>query len=161
MDDKLKMRAEVPVAETWDLSLIYATEDAFAQDVEKLKALADEMEKQWKGKLHEAKVIAACLEQYQQLQQLAALTSNFADLAVSVDRYDSAAMDRCARVMSLLTEIGSRLSFIDSELAEAGEEELRRAAELSAGSAGYLMEVLRQKPHRLHPEAERVLAACG
>lgn len=45
------MRNEVPVELTWDLSLIYPTEEAMYRDVEKMKALCASMEERFKGKL--------------------------------------------------------------------------------------------------------------
>ena len=161
MSEKLKTRAEVPVEETWDLSLIYKKPEELEKDLSRIRELAESMEGRWKGQLGRAEAIAACMEDVQELKKLETLAYTYTDLAVSVDRYDSAAMERSARVMSMLTELDSRLSFIQSELAEAPEAELRKAADLSAGARVWLLNVLREKPHRLHPEAERVLAACG
>ena len=45
----LAMRNEVPVELTWDLSLIYPTEEAMYRDVEKMKALCASMEERFKA----------------------------------------------------------------------------------------------------------------
>ena len=119
MSEKLKTRAEVPVEETWDLSLIYASQAELERDLARIRELAESMESRWKGQLDRADSIAACMEEVQELKKLETLAFTYTDLAVSVDRYDNAAMELSARVMSMLTELDSRLSFIESELAEA------------------------------------------
>ena len=48
---KLQRRADVPVELTWDLSLIYKTEEDMYQDVEAVKALAARIEEEYKGSI--------------------------------------------------------------------------------------------------------------
>ena len=161
MEGRLKTRAEVPVSETWDLSLIYATEEAFRADADRMKALADEIVAKWKGRLTTPEAIVACLESCQEVVRLMRLTSDYTGLAVEVDRYDNAAMEKAAAVSMTCTQIGSELSFVESEIAEQPKELLERTLAIAGGSRGYLERILRSIPHRLHPEAERVLAAVG
>ena len=52
-------------------------------------------------------------------------------------------------------------SFIDSQLIEGDEAILRAAMERSEANRRHLADVLRAKPHYLHPETERALAALG
>ena len=156
---ELMKRQDVPVEETWDLSLIYPTEEAFQADVEKLKALADKMEAAYKDKLTDPQTINACLDDYRELERLLVLTIHYTDLAASVDFTDADLQDKNDRMGRLDSEVMSRLSFIDSQLAQADEAVLQAAVEATDANKGYLREVLRSKPHRLHPEAERVLAS--
>ena len=156
---ELMNRKDVPVEETWDLSLIYPTEEAFEADVEKLRALADKMERTYPGKLTEAETINACLDDYRELERLLTLTVHYTDLAASVDFTDAGLQEKNQRMGRLDAEILSRLSFIDSELAQAEEPVLQEAIRTTHANRGYLENVLRDRPHRLHPEAERVLAA--
>ena len=57
------MRKDVPVEETWDLSLIYPTEAAFEAAVEQFKAMADDVCEKYQGKLTTADNIVACLDE--------------------------------------------------------------------------------------------------
>ena len=59
---KLNMRQDVPVELTWDLSLIYKTEEDMYKDVEIVKELADRIEQEYKGSLNTAERINACLD---------------------------------------------------------------------------------------------------
>ena len=46
----------------------------------------------------------------------------------------------------------SRLSFIDNEIAGQEDDVIREAIEISAENRHYLQNLLRMKPHLLHPD---------
>lgn len=156
---KLNARKDVPVNETWDLSLIFAAEADFEAAVEKAKALADMLEKTYKNALTTPESIAECLALYEELEILLYQTTSYTSLAVSVDYTDTEAQKKDAKMTALAAEIGSRLSFIESEIADAPEELIRAAMDKTGRAKHYLAEILREKPHRLSAETEKVLAA--
>ena len=121
MGQTVKSRAEVPVQETWDLSLIYADEAAFQHDVSEMQALTADIATRFQGHLSQPEAICECLRIYQQVLQLMYLTSAYSSLQVEADRYDRAALECSARIGNICTDIGSRLSFIESELSEQPE----------------------------------------
>ncbi len=156
---ELPLRKDVPREETWDLSLIYPTEEAYLADIEKIKALTDEICANYRGKLTTPEAILTCLDQYEEVEILSAWIEAYSGLAVEVDRLDSAALERDRKNGTLFTDIYSRLSFIRSEIIEQPEEVLQEAVAKATRSRGYLRDILREKPHMLSPETERVLAA--
>ena len=158
---KLNARKDVPVNETWDLSLIFAAEADFEAAVEKAKALADTLEKTYKNALTTPESIAECLALYEELEILLYQTTSYTSLAVSVDYTDTEAQKKDAKMTALAAEIGSRLSFIESEIADAPEELIRAAMDTTGRAKHYLAEILREKPHRLSAETEKVLAALS
>ena len=158
---KLNARKDVPVRETWDLSLIFAAEADFEAAVEKAKALADTLEKTYKNALTTPESIAECLALYEELEILLYQTTSYTSLAVSVDYTDTEAQKKDAKMTALAAEIGSRLSFIESEIADAPEELIRAAMDKTVRAKHYLAEILREKPHRLSAETEKVLAALS
>ena len=158
---KLNARKDVPVRETWDLSLIFAAEADFETAVEKAKALADTLEKTYKNALTTPESIAECLALYEELEILLYQTTSYTSLAVSVDYTDTEAQKKDAKMTALAAEIGSRLSFIESEIADAPEELIRAAMDKTGRAKHYLAEILREKPHRLSAETEKVLAALS
>lgn len=158
---KLNARKDVPVNETWDLSLIFAAEADFEAAVEKAKALADTLEKTYKNALTTPESIAGCLALYEELEILLYQTTSYTSLAVSVDYTDTEAQKKDAKMTALAAEIGSRLSFIESEIADAPEELIRAAMDKTGRAKHYLAEILREKPHRLSAETEKVLAALS
>lgn len=158
---KLNARKDVPVNETWDLSLIFAAEADFEAAVEKAKALADTLEKTYKNALTTPESIAECLALYEELEILLYQTTSYTSLAVSVDYTDTEAQKKDAKMTALAAEIGSRLSFIESEIADAPEELICAAMDKTGRAKHYLAEILREKPHRLSAETEKVLAALS
>ena len=156
---KLNARKDVPVSETWDLSLIFATEADFTAAVEKIKALAGTIENTYKNALTTPESIAECLALYEELEILLYQTTSYTSLAVSVDYTDTEAQARDAKMTALCAETESRLSFIESEIADAPEERIRAAMDKTDRAKHYLAEVLRSKPYRLSAETEKVLAA--
>lgn len=156
---ELAFRKDVPLEETWDLSLIYDTEEAYQTDIVKLKALADEICEKYQGKLTTAEAILTCLDKYEEFLILSGWVSSYAGLAVEVDYLDGAALERDRRNQAMFAEIESRLSFIRSEILEQPAQVLEKAVSQATRSKGYLADILREKPHILSAETERVLAA--
>lgn len=161
MAEELKYRKDVPVELTWDLSKIYATEEDMLRDVEEMKALAKRIVDKYKGNLNTPENIGACVTEYRRVYELMTLTGNYCDLAVSVDYYDNYNQERQGRISRLSSELQSDLSFIKSEIMEQNEKIIQDAIEISDGNKYFLKDILRDKAHRLHPEAERVLSALG
>ena len=161
MEKILVTRKEVPIKETWDLSLIYETEAAMEQDAERMQKLTEETVTKYKGHLDIAKGINACLDSYREILRLVALLNSYTELSVSVDHYDAQHLKQQAKIGNLVAEVFSKLSFIESEIVTQDEAVLKEAIALAADNKHYMEEILRGKPYQLHPEAERVLAALA
>ena len=155
------MRKDVPTVETWDLSLLYASEKDLLSDAERMKELAETIEKDYKGRLNTPEAIDACLDLYRELYTLSILTGNYCELAVSVDYYDTHNQDLNERILRLDSQLMSRVSFIRTEICAQDEETLMKARELATANRGYLEDLIRSKPHTLSPETEQVLAALS
>ncbi len=158
---ELKSRKDIPVELTWDLSLIYATEEEMFQDADKLKALCEQMENSYKGKLNTPEIINACIDDLREIYRLSHLISNYTELAVSVDYYDNYNQERNDKISRLITDVSSRLSFIDSEIIAQDTSILNQTIEIATANRLYLQDILRNKPHQLNPETEKVLAALS
>lgn len=161
MEKELKSRRDIPVELTWDLSLIYATEEEMNRDVERAKALCDSIVQDYKGKLNTPQGIKACLDDFREFSRLITLIGNYCDLAVSVDYYDTHNQERNEAFSSLMAEMLSKLSFMDNEIAGQEDTVIQEAIALSAENKHYLQNILRMKPHLLHPETERAMAALS
>ncbi|MCM1386321.1 MAG: oligoendopeptidase F [Bacillus sp. (in: Bacteria)] len=156
---EVKSRGDVPIEQTWDLSLIYKNEEEMRTDMEKAKALCERMVKEYQGKLNTPQIINACLDDYREMERLLSLLSRYWSLAVSVDYYNTYNQEQKERTNRLVIEMISMLSFVDSEIVEQDESILEQAIAAAVENRGYLQDILRNKPHRLHPETERVLTA--
>ena len=157
----MPLRKDVDKNLTWDLSLIYPSEEAFLADVEKVKAMSADIVKTFKGKLTDAKAINACLDEMQQMEEILVLTIHYTDLAASVDFTDAEIQQKNDKMMSLNAQVSSALSFIDTEIAALPDEVIRQAIEETKTNKGILKDILERKPHMLSAETERVLAAIA
>jgi len=158
---ELKARNEIPVELTWDLARIYETEEEMYRDAERMKELAQHISEAWRGKLNTPENIVACMAEYRRLEEIIIPVHTYCDLAVSVDYYDSHNQERLGRISRMVSEIKSDLSFVRSEITEQEETVIAAAGELDAAGKHYLEDILRDKVHRLHPEAERAMSALS
>ena len=156
---ELMKRKDVPVELTWDLTALYDSEAKWQADVEKIRQLTDEIEKEYRGNLTTAEAIQGCLNKYRELEQLQIFAGSYCNLAASVDYSDAALQERNAAFSRLAAQVSSRLSFIDSEIIAQDESLLRQTIAQGGPNQPYLADLLRQKPYQLQPETERVLAA--
>ena len=159
MAEKLVKRSEVPVELTWDRSLIYKTDDDMRKDRDKVKALADKILNDYKGKLNNADAINACLDDYIELIRLVTLVVNYNSLGVSVDYTDSKLQQEENASNMVVSEAMSKTSFIPVEISSQDQKVIDEAIKKATGAKNYLKDLLREKPHMLSAEVERVLAA--
>ncbi|MGN1188728.1 MAG: oligoendopeptidase F [Lachnospiraceae bacterium] len=161
MADELLSRKDIPVELTWDLSLIYKTEDDMLADAAKMEKITEQIANTFKGRLDSPERINECLDMYRQVIEIAVLIGNYCDLAVSVDYYDTYNMERNGKINRRISECMSRLSFIESEIVMQEDKVIDEAVKGSTANANYLRNILRGKKYLLHPEVERVLAAMN
>lgn len=158
---ELMQRKDVPVELTWDLTAIYDDEAKLSADMEQIRQLTDEIEKDYKGKLDTVENIQACLDKFRELKHLRIFAAEYCYLAASVDYSDAALQERDEAFSRLDAQVSSRLSFIDSEIIAQDESLLRQAIAQGGPNRPCLEDLLRQKPYQLQPETERVLAALS
>lgn len=161
MADELLSRKDIPVELTWDLSLIYKTEDDMLADAAKMEKITEQIANTFKGRLDLPERINECLDMYRQVIEIAVLIGNYCNLAVSVDYYDTYNMERNGKINRRISECMSRLSFIESEIVMQEDKVIDEAVKGSTANANYLRNILRGKKYLLHPEVERVLAAMN
>ncbi len=161
MAEELKDRKDVPEELTWNLANLYETREDMLRDADEMKRLAEHMAEIYKGRLNTPETIQECLTEYRRVYELMTLTGIYSELAMSVDYYDNDNQEQSGRIGRLISEIQSSLSFVSSEIMEQDEEIIRQAAALGSGNRYFLQDILRDRPHRLHPEAERVVSALG
>lgn len=157
-------RAEVPLASTWDLSDLFATEADWAAELEAVdaavQALAD-----FEGTLAQgAARLLACLNAEEAVHVRLSRVGTFASLRQSEDGTHPPYQAARARVSALYARSGARLAFIESEILAFPEGLLEQFMAAEPGLADFkstLDELLAQRPHRLGADTERVLAALG
>ncbi len=158
---ELAKRKDVPVELTWNLADLYTDEAALRADMEDIRRRAQEMEIAYKGKLDNVENTQACLNDYRALLGIVELAGNYCNLAANADFSDPTLQERDEEMSRLAADTFSRLSFITSEISEQDEATLRAAIEQGGPNQPFLTDILREKPYRLQPQTERVLAALS
>lgn len=159
MAKSLPARDQVKVEETWNLQDLFATEQAYEEAVEAVLSEAENFANMYKETIKDAASAIKVLDAYQKLQEQMVPIGAYASLSVSVDQTNNEAQMRNSKYGSVAAKIGSQTSFVMSELSELPTEVLQQACEQSAEFAVYLEKIIKQKPHQLHPEVEKTLAA--
>lgn len=159
MVKSLPQRSEVPTEEKWNLTSLFASSDEFAPVPEALEKEAEAFNGQFKGKLTEVSTIVEMLEASTVLYEKIMQAGAYANLSLSTDQSNNEAQMRSSRFSSAAAKISSHLSFMASELLELPKATLEAAIKQAPPFENYLKKLLRQKPHQLHPEAEKALAA--
>ncbi|MGN1189464.1 MAG: M3 family metallopeptidase, partial [Candidatus Ornithospirochaeta sp.] len=151
------MRKDVPVEETWDLSLIYKTKEEYESDRKRAERIAREIE-EMKGSLNTPQNISKAVDKYQELYEVMNLIINYSDLASSVDYYDSEAQSNASYDRMLFSKLDGMTAFMKVEIAENDVDTIRKAAAINERNRGYLENIIREKPHTLSKEGEELLS---
>lgn len=161
MAKSLLERKDVDKNFTWDLSSIFKSIDDYEVAVKQAQDLSAKIEKKYKNQLSTSININECLDELQILEKLSTLTGTYAHLSVSVNQIDIENQTRLMKLSNIMSDLDSRLSFIESEIIENDEKVIKEAMDLSKENEGYLKDILRRKPHVLHPEVEKTLSALS
>lgn len=159
MVKSLPLRSEVPVQETWDLQSLFASHEEFNEALVSLEKDASDFHSQFHGKISDSASVLESLTAYMALVEKLVPVGTYASLTLSTDQTDSEAQMLSSKFGSVSAKIGSKLSFVSSELLALPEETLKSAMEESNEFKIYLEKLLRKKEYQLHPEAEKTLAA--
>ena len=112
-------RSEVPVEQTWDLSIIYKTDEDAWKDADEIRKLADEIEQKYKGKLSDADTIVECLHLYEKMSMLAEKLSIYFGLKVETDYSDAGHVNDAIKADSIVTDCMTKTAFVESEIVKA------------------------------------------
>ncbi|MBO5995356.1 MAG: oligoendopeptidase F [Firmicutes bacterium] len=158
---ELCARKDVPVEQTWDLSLIYAEEQQMWDALERVKGEVKKLVETYSGKLNTADNIVKCLDDMEVILPEISAIWQYSGLAVETDYTDNRLREREEKVGDELTRLSKDMSFVDSEIILAPQEELEAAVNKAKNCRRYLKDLLEKKEHMLSPETEKTLAALG
>src|SRR5690554_5152299 len=88
MARELLDRRGVDENHTWDLAVIFETEEEFEKVLKEAQRLAGELAEEFEGKLNTTSLIIRCLDRLRGLYEMITAVSTYADLEVSVDQTD-------------------------------------------------------------------------
>ena len=151
------MRKDVPVEETWDLSLIYKTKEEYENDRKRAEKLAEEIAGM-KGSLNTPSNISKAVDKYQEYLEVITLIINYSDLRASVDYYDGEAQNNASYDRMLLSKLEGMIAFMKVEIAANDESVILEASKINGRNRGYLLDIIREKPHTLSDKEEKLLS---
>ncbi len=154
-------RNQVNPEETWDLSSLFETEEDYENQLIKAENLSNEFIETYQGRLNTAEVIDFALRDYQKFLEVIRLAGTYVSLNSSVDLNDSINQERQGKFGQIAAKIASSMSFFESELIMVDIEVLEEVAKHNPEHKKYIDDLLREKKHYLHPEAEKTLAALS
>ena len=156
----MKERTEVPVEQTWDLTLLFKTEEDYKKSIEYYKQLVENFCKTFENQINTVEAIHQSLADYREILELRGKIVQYASLAVNANTKDREAQNRLAQTRKVVAECDATLSFFSPELSQL-EEELLAEASKNPENSIYLERLLEDKQHLLSKEVESVLAALG
>lgn len=157
---RIPARSEVPVADTWDLSVLYPSDEAWQADFAALQA-------QWpalagfKGRVTESpQTLLDVLEFDKALNLKIERLSHYAMLRISEDASNPEHLKREGLLQNLLTLIGEAGAFVLPEIQSLDDAAFERfwADPKLADWQISLRKLRRMKPHTLSGDEERLLA---
>ena len=161
---KTLYRSEVPAEQTWNLTDLFASDNAWEKELEKVKEDVQQVV-QYKGKLGtDAATLFACLSVLEAFQKRVIHVATYANLRSSADGSDPNNQRDAAKVASALAGIGTKLSFINSELLTLSDETIEQFLKEEPKLKVYqkmLADIAEKKPYTLAPDIEETLAAFG
>jgi oligoendopeptidase F len=159
-EEKIPTRAEVPDADKWDLTHLFADGSKWAEDfawVEKTYPRIAE----WKGKLSEsAHTLGELLEFEKELDLKIERLYHFASLQLAEDSSNNEYLARIGQLQNLLTKTGEAVAYVVPEIQaidDARWTEFLRSPELAAWRIK-LHKIRRMRAHVLSEREERLLA---
>ena len=158
-EQEVLTRERVPVAETWDLSEIFDSLDAFSSALTEAPKLLEEVLAH-QGRLGEsAAVLRDAYEAAYRLQHLLERINVFVRLSYDEDTTNSDAQSRLDEATSLSIRIGQQTAWFDPELLEIPEDRLNKmlADPVLEPHRHAIDDVVRNRPHTRSREIEELL----
>ena len=157
-------RADVPEAFRWDLSPLWATNEAWETGRSEVEAQLPEMERCEGHLADSAGALRGCMDRMFELRRTLERLWVYASSLFSTDRQVSEAQARLDRVKLLDTALDKATSFFQPEMLRVDEATVQRFLQEDPHLLTYrhlLDDLLRRKAHVLSSEAEEVLALSG
>lgn len=158
MSHAMPKRHEIDVQLTWDTQLIFPDNQAYKEALVSYKEQAEHFERTYKGNLINLETIIAALKDYEKLSILVSKLSHYAFLPLEVDKMNTELASLSNDFSLTVAYTGPKLSFLETELGLLDQELLEAVMTDQPQWKAYIENIIRQKPHQLHPLQEELLA---
>ncbi len=157
-------RAQIPVQYTWDLTPIYASDEAWQAAKKDLMQQFDKI-LSFRGQLDKsANNLLNCLEMNSKIGKELNRLRSYAMMKYDLDTRDSRYIAFRQEITQLATDYNSRAAFIEPEILQIPTEKLRKFIATNKGLQVYefyLNDLIRNRAHLLSEKEEKILAETG
>ncbi len=162
--NKIPSRAEIDPKLTWDLSDIFASDQAWETEYGEIQKMV-QTATSYAGKLHESPAtLEACLKLQTEIGMRLHSLYQYAYLNKDLDNRVSVYQAMTERAAMLSSQAGAAFSFVDPELLKMDDARLVAMEKQFATQSVYdfyIQELLRSKAHIRSAEVEELLAMAG
>ena len=162
MESELKKRADVAVADTWDLTRIYKSDEKWQEDFEDWKKFAERISS-YKGKLSNVETLIDFFRYEEDLSREADKLGVYSFLKSTEDLANTTYQEMKSSFSLAANMAAERASFVNPELLALSDDawEALLADERLAPWKVKLERLLRLKKHTLSQDEERLVASMG
>lgn len=161
---KIPGRDEVSKEYTWALEDLYASEEDWKKDMERLKAMLPQI-RAYQGKLNESsKALLGFLKLQDEVTVLLDSFANYSLRKADEDTKNTKWQGYKDQTSGLYVSIAGAFSFAEPEILTISDEKIKQFLEeepMLKEYNRYLSNLRRKKPHILSNEEERIMAAAG
>ena len=161
MAKELLKREDVKVEDTWDLTDMYESNEAWEEELNKIEALITEIAGMEGTCLDTAKNLLTVLEKDAACAQKIELAYSYAERLFDQDQKNTKHQSMSAKIMSVYAKYAASTAFISPEIIAASSELLEKYFKEVPELELYrkqIDEIIRMKPHRLSAEMEKLVA---
>ena len=161
-DQTWPKRSEIPVEETWDLTRIFETHDAYRKSIEACTEEVARFVSDYATKLSDLDTpeLIAAYKRYENISNTLSDGYSYLNCMADVDLSNSENAKNIAAHKSLTAKIYAQLSFFEGALMRCPKERIE-AATKDPYCGPYFEDILRRMPHYLSDEKEELLALLG
>ena len=157
---KLVPRNEVDKQYTWDMTLLYKTDEDYKNTLEQTKKEIIEFKDKYEGKLADYTTLNEAILKYEEIEEECYKLLHYAELPMSVDRFNDNVVANATIFEELSSLSASKLSFFSTELISLDEGFINTfVADYRPDLKYYFEKLVNMKKHVLPKEVEEIIAS--
>jgi len=160
MELKQKKRDEIPHEYQWKLEHIFESTNAWQASIDEVQNALKEVET-FKGNITTGQALLDCLNMVNEIYKKLSNIYAYARMRMDEDGSIPSSQEMADKAQSFWVKVQSAISFVKPEILAFSEEEIQAFINSTSGLElynHYLNDLMREKPHVLSAEIEKILA---
>ncbi|MBS4750827.1 oligoendopeptidase F [Carnobacteriaceae bacterium zg-ZUI78] len=157
---KLVDRKDVNQAHTWDMSLLYQTDEAFRTELKTFEKDIETFKETFENTLNTIEQMDLGVKVYEVLLEKLYRLSHYAELPMTVDRFNDTVVENATLFEAVASKFAAYTSFFETELSGLNDDILDTfVAEKRSDLAYFFEKIKRAKKHTLSKDVEQIIAS--